>query len=452
MTEPALFSLQAEQSVIGGLFLDNAALAEIGDRIAPADFYRADHRAIFATILGLDAERKPCDLVTVSEALDRRGLLADAGGLQYLATLARDCPSAANIRAYADIVRGYAQRRRLKAAAADIAALADAGDDPAGALDQAQQILAGVNDQRGMAGPVDIKAALRDLVDDIDRRFNRGTELAGLPTGFPDIDKRTGGLEPGGLYVLAAAPGAGKSTLTLNIAEHIAGHAEGNVLFWSGEMRARALVARMVATKGGIGRDRLRSGQLTDDEWPKLTLAVSLLSECRMLLDATPGATVNDLRARARRVARAGGLSLIVVDYLQRMRGTGDTRAQEVASISLGLKTLAMELGVPVIAVSSLNRDLGKRPDKRPVMSDLRESGDIEFDADGIWFIYRDEMYNPHSRDAGMAELIIAKAREGETTTVPLVWNGARSRFESACGGMPSWNKTETATDRGFEL
>ncbi|MGQ9686643.1 MAG: replicative DNA helicase [Thiobacillaceae bacterium] len=439
-------SLEAEQSVLGGLLLDNGAWDRVADLINEHDFYAAAHRAIWRQITRLIEENKPADVITVAEALASHNQLEEVGGLPYLADLADNTPSAANIRRYAEIVRERAVLRKLVEVSGEIAESAynPAGRSASQILDEAEARVFEIRQagERGAKGFLELKPLLIQVVNRIDELYNRDnpSEVTGVPTGFTDLDAKTSGLQPGDLIIVAGRPSMGKTAFSLNIAENVALNARLPVAVFSMEMAASQLVMRMLGSIGKLDQHKLRTGRIGDDEWPKLTHAIGVLDEAPIYIDESPGLTAMEVRARARRLARQckdGKLGLIVLDYLQLMSGTGtgENRATEISEISRSLKGLAKELDVPVIALSQLNRSLEQRPNKRPVMSDLRESGAIEQDADVIIFIYRDEVYNPDSPDKGTAEIIIGKQRNGPTGTVRMTFLGEYTRFENYASG-----------------
>ena len=431
-------SLQAEQSVIGGLMLDNSTWDQVADRVSAEDFYRREHQLIFSVIATLADEMKPFDVVTLAEELERREQLEDVGGLPYLAALAEDTPSAANIRAYADIVREHSVTRQLIRVGTEIA---ESGYRPEGRkvaqlLDEAENKVFQIAEQRHKEGEgfQPIKSLLAKTVDRIDELYSKDDPITGLSTGFDDFDKMTSGLQPADLIIVAGRPSMGKTTFAMNMAENVAIKSGLPVAVFSMEMPGEALTMRMISSLGRIDGHRVRTGQLEDDEWPRLTSTVSLLSQAKLFIDDTAALSPTDLRARARRLMREQGqLGLIVIDYLQLMQvpGGSENRTNEISMISRSLKALAKELNVPVVALSQLNRSLEQRPNKRPIMSDLRESGAIEQDADLVVFIYRDEVYNPESEQKGMAEVIIGKQRNGPIGTVHLTFLGQFTRFEN---------------------
>jgi len=440
-------SVEAEQSVLGGLMLENTAWDRVADLINEQDFYRADHRAIWRQINSLIAENKPADVITVAEALESRNLLEDSGGLAYLASLAQNTPSAANIRRYAEIVRERAVLRYLAEVGAEIAESAynPAGRSAGDILDAAEAKVFEIKEAgaKSSQGFQPLQPLLVEVVNRIDELYNRDnpSDITGIATGFADLDSKTSGLQPGDLIVVAGRPSMGTTALSLNIAENVALDANLPVAVFSMEMGATQLVMRMLGSIGRLDQHKMRTGRIAEEDWHKLTTALGRLSEVPMFIDETPGLTAMEVRARARRLARQndGKLGLIVIDYIQLMSGNGkgENRATEISDISRSLKSLAKELHVPVIALSQLNRSLEQRPNKRPVMSDLRESGAIEQDADVILFIYRDEVYNQDSPDKGSAEIIIGKQRNGPIGTVRLTFLGEYTKFESwAPGGM----------------
>jgi replicative DNA helicase len=433
-------SIEAEQSVLGGLLLDNTAWDRIADHITGPDFYRADHRLIYQHVGELIQNGKPADALTVAESLERSGKLAEVGGHAYLGALAANTPSAANIRRYAEIVRERAIMRSLAVIGIEIAdsAYNPMGRDARVLVDEAEAKVfkiaeAGAKSRQGF---VKIDPLLTETVERIDTLYSREDkdEVIGLATGFIDLDKITSGLQGGDLIIIAARPSMGKTSLAMNIVEHVALMLKKAAAVFSLEMSGPQLAMRMIGSVGRVDQHELRTGTFKEDDWSRLVDAVGKLNEAQIYIDDTAGLNALEVRSRARRLHRqCGGLSLIVVDYLQLMTSSGreENRATEVAEISRSLKGLAKELGVPVLALSQLNRGVESRQDKRPMMSDLRESGALEQDADLIVFIYRDEVYNPESASRGIAEIIIAKQRNGPTGTRKLTFLGAHTRFEN---------------------
>lgn len=437
-------SIEAEQAVLGGLLLDNLAWDRIGDMITDTDFYRDEHRRIYRRIRSLLEKGKPADVVTVAEALDAAGESEHTGGLAYLGELASNTPSAAHIRRYAEIVRERAILRQLVAAADEIAgnALNPMGRDAKTLLDEAEAKVFEIAEKgaRASEGFVHINPLLTQVVERIQELHDRDdpSDVTGVPTGFIDLDQKTSGLQPGDLIIVAGRPSMGKTAFALNIAENVALHAGLPVGVFSMEMGGAQLATRMMASIGRLDSSRVRTGKLTDEEWSKLSFALGQLHEAPIYIDETGGLNPVDLRARARRLHRqCGKLGLIVIDYIQLMSSArqNENRATEVSEISRSIKSLAKELQVPIIALSQLSRKVEERTDKRPMMSDLRESGAIEQDADVIMMLYRDEYYRPDSQDKGIAEVIIGKQRNGPTGTVRLAFLGQYTRFESLAQG-----------------
>ncbi len=430
-------SIEAEQSVIGGLLLDNSRWDQIADVLTAEDFYRKEHRLIFSAIAGLAHDNSPADVVTVSEFLEKQHHLEDVGGLAYLSSLANNTPSAANIVAYANIVRERSVMRQLANAASRIAdnVYAPEGRRAGDLLDKAEQIILEISERgasrRGGFQP--LKSLLVKAVDRIDTMFHSDSTLTGIASGFKDLDEMTSGLQASDLIILAGRPSMGKTSLALNIAENAAVGERRHVALFSMEMPGEQLAMRLLASLGRINGHKVRTGRLDDEDWPRLMSAMTMLSEAPIYIDDTPGLSPTELRSRTRRLKREHGLDLVIVDYLQLMQAqeSGENRATEISAITRSLKNLAKELSVPVIAMSQLNRSLEQRPDKRPVMSDLRESGAIEQDADVILFIYRDEVYNEDSPDKGTAEIIIGKQRNGPTGRVRLTFLGEYTKFEN---------------------
>jgi replicative DNA helicase len=435
-------SIEAEQSVLGGLLLDNLAWDRAADLLTDSDFYRLEHRLIFSAIGALVAQTKPADVITVFEQLQSLGNADDVGGLAYLNALAQSVPSAANLRRYAEIVRERAILRKLIAASDDIATTAfnPQGRPVPQILDEAEGKILKIGEEgaRQRQGFQGIDKLVVSLIDRVTELYENGAEeVTGVRTGFFDLDRNTAGLQKGDLLVLAARPSMGKTAFALNIAENVAVQEGLPVLVFSMEMGASQLALRLVGSLGRIDQTHLRTGKLGDDEWGRLAEAVDKLKQAQIFIDETPGLTAAELRARARRMARqfGGTLGLIVIDYLQLMSGSSsgdENRATELGEISRGLKGLAKELQCPVLALSQLNRSVETRTDKRPMMSDLRESGAIEQDADVIMFIYRDDYYNKeNSKEPGVSEIIIAKQRNGPVGTVKLAFLKPLTRFES---------------------
>ncbi len=431
-------SVEAEQAVIGGLLLDAAAWDNVADVVKQEDFYQPDHQLIFEAIATLAGGGKPCDVVTVSEHLERNGKLDEAGGLAHLGSIARDTPTAANVRAYADIVHERSLLRQLIHAGNDIATAPFNSDGRTARelVDEAEALVFAIAEggSRGRNGAQAVRTLLPGVIDQIDEAYSNPDSLRGLPTGFTDFDKMTGGLRPGDLVIVAGRPSMGKTTLAVNMAEYAALRAatkRASVAIFSMEMPSEQVITRMLSSIGGVPLQNLRGGRITDDDWVRITSATSQLSEAKIFVDETPALSPTELRARARRVKREHGLDLVVVDYLQLMQvpGNKENRATEIGEISRGLKVLAKELGIPVIALSQLNRGVEQRDNKKPVMSDLRESGSIEQDADMILLIYREEVYDRQTTKKGIAEIDLVKHRNGEIGTFTLTFQGQFTRF-----------------------
>ncbi len=430
-------SLEAEQSVLGGLMADPDAWERVGDNVGEEDFYRRDHKLIFAAIRSLADENEAVDILTVSECLADKGALDSVGGMTYLGELTTTTPSAANIAAYAGIVRERAVLRSLIAVGTEIAQAGyqTEGRSAAELLEHAEQKVFEMSERtmRTQAGFHAIRDVLVDVMDRIDLLYKSESDITGVSTGFDDLDEKTSGLQPSDLIIVAGRPSMGKTAFAMNLVEEAAIKGQMAVAVFSMEMPAEQLTMRMLSSLGRIDQHKVRTGKLEHEDWPRLTSALSILNETDIFIDDTPALTPGDLRARCRRLKRESNLGLIVVDYLQLMQVVGgkENRATELSEISRGLKALAKELNVPVIALSQLNRSLEQRTDKRPQMSDLRESGAIEQDADVILFIYRDEVYNENSEHKGKAEIIIGKQRNGPIGKITLTFLGQHTRFEN---------------------
>ena len=430
-------SVEAEQSLLGGLMLDGLAWDKVADLLVDSDFYRKDHQLIFAAISTLAEDSHPCDVVTVSEFLDNRNELESAGGLEYLATLANETPGAANARAYAKILRERSVLRSLISAGNEISGSAYSTDGRAATelVDDAERLVFEIAEKgsRGRAGFRPLKQILPATVDRIDLLHQSGGEITGIPTGYNEFDKMTAGLQAGDLVIVAGRPSMGKTTLAINIAENAAIGAKVPTAIFSMEMPSEQLAFRMISSLGRVDQTHLRTGKFPDEDWSRINTAVQLMSDAPIFIDDTPALSPTEVRARARRLKREHDLGLIVLDYLQLMQVHGNTenRATEISEISRSLKALAKELSLPIIALSQLNRSVEQRTDKRPVMSDLRESGAIEQDADLIVFIYREEVYNQDTPRKGIADISIAKQRNGPIGDFPLTFVGRFTKFEN---------------------
>ncbi len=441
-------SVEAEQSLLGGLLIDNTAWDRLGGVLSDKDFYRPEHALIYKVITRLVSDNHPADVITVHDAIkSEQG--GDLVSVDYLNSLAQNTPSSANIKGYADIVRDRSILRRLIEVSDSIvnSAFVPEGRSVRTLLDEAEsRILQIGEDGSRKADYLEIEPLLRSVVARIDELYNRqgGSDITGIATGFIDLDKQTSGLQKGDLVIVAGRPSMGKTALALNIAENVALSEGLPVVIFSMEMSGEQLASRLLGSVGRVDQSRMRTGKLQDDEWPRVTDAIARLSNTQILIDETGALSSLELRARARRIARnfGGTLGLVVIDYLQLMSGSGqENRATEISEISRSLKSLAKELQCPVVALSQLNRGLEQRPNKRPIMSDLRESGAIEQDADVIMFIYRDEVYHPDTTtDKGMAEIIIGKQRNGPIGTVRLSWQGPYTKFDNLAMGSVGYS------------
>lgn len=429
-------SEDAEVSVLGGLMLVQDAWEKIADFISEEDFYRNDHKLIFKSIKALNEDNKPCDLLTVTEWLKTHQLIEEAGGEVYLTELADSVPGAANIKAYAEIVREKSVLRQLINIGNNLTETAfnPEGRNSDELLETAEKDVFGIREQtlKSKSGFQNVKDLLRKAIETIEENSESDGGITGIPTSFVDLDKKTNGLQKSDLVIIAGRPAMGKTSFAMNLVEAAAIANNSTVAIFSMEMSAEQLIMRMLSSLSRIGNQKLKTGQLNDYDWPKIVQNQALLAESKIFIDDTPALSPMEIRARCRRLKRQHNLGLVVIDYLQLMQIRGsENRVNEISEISRSLKALAKELDVPVIALSQLNRALEQRPNKRPVMSDLRESGAIEQDADLIMFIYRDEVYNEDSIHKGKAEIIIGKHRHGSTGMVPLTFLGEFTRFEN---------------------
>lgn len=430
-------SIEAEQSVLGGLMIANDAWDNVADQLNPSDFYRGSHRQIFTQMEKLVEAGEPVDVITLSEALNNNDQLEQAGGLPYLAGLANNTPSAANIRAYAKVVRERSSLRSLINVANDIvdSGYNTEGRDSDDLLDEAERKIMQISEERPkLGGPQAVNPLLKGAVDRIDELFNSESTLTGISTGFTELDEKTSGLQRSDLIIVAARPSMGKTAFAVNLVEHAVLNNDKPVIVFSMEMPASAIIMRMISAIGRIPLGKVLTGKLDEEDWPKLTSAVSKLKDRPLFIDDTPSLSPTEIRSRTRRIAREhGDVAMIMVDYLQLMQvaGSSEGRTAEISEISRSLKAIAKEFNCPVVALSQLNRSLEQRPNKRPINSDLRESGAIEQDADVIMFIYRDEYYNEDSADKGIAEIIIGKQRNGPTGTSRLAFIGHFTRFDN---------------------
>uniref|UniRef100_UPI002FCE4C27 replicative DNA helicase n=1 Tax=Haliea alexandrii TaxID=2448162 RepID=UPI002FCE4C27 len=434
-------SIEAEQSVLGGLLLSADGWDAVAETVTADDFYRPDHRLIFRHIARLAEATQPIDVITVADRLTANGELDAAGGLSYLAELASNTPSASNIRAYAEVVNERASLRKLIEAAQTIA---ESGFSPEGRssnelIDEAERLIMQISEQGPKAGgPRDVNPLLQSALARIEELFHSGGDITGLDTGFIELNRKTSGLQPSDLVIVAGRPSMGKTSFAMNLVENAVLSQAKPVLVFSMEMPAEQLIIRMLSSIGRIDQTRIRTGKLEQEDWPKLSGAVSKLKDLPLFIDDTPALTPTELRSRARRIAREHGqIGMIMVDYIQLMQvaGSSEGRTAEISEISRSLKAIAKEFACPMVALSQLNRSLEQRPNKRPVNSDLRESGAIEQDADVIMFIYRDEVYNEDSPDKGTAEIILGKQRNGPIGTCRLAFIGQFTRFENLARG-----------------
>ncbi|MBQ7667829.1 MAG: replicative DNA helicase [Clostridia bacterium] len=431
--------IEAEQAVLGSMIIDKDAIASVLEKITPDDFYREDNKEIFSAICDLFEASKPVDLLTLKEQLRLRGTLDAVGGIAYIAELSGKVPTSANIEHYAKIVEEKSLLRKLIRASTDIVNMGySANEEVQTIVDSAEKKIFDVIQKRNVKGFTPVKSILVDNFEKLEELYNQKSFLTGASYGFPDLDMKTAGLHNSDLILIAARPSLGKTAFALNIAQNVAIRSKIPVAIFSLEMSKEQLVYRMLASEGMIDSNKLRTGKLEEDDWSKLATASSLLTDAPIYIDDTPGQTVMEIRAKCRRLKLEKGLGLVVVDYLQLMQGSrrsGDNRQQEVSEMSRALKIMAKELDVPVITLSQLSRAPDSRPDHHPVLSDLRESGAIEQDADIVMFLYRDDYYNPETEKKNIAEIMIAKHRAGSTGTVELVWLGQYTKFVNKFNG-----------------
>ena len=444
-------NLEAEESVLGGILLDPDALDRIIEVMSAADFYRDAHRTIFETMLALSERGEPIDLITLSDALKARGQLPQVGGATFLAELGDKVPSAANVAHYARIVRDKAVLRSLIRVSGEIVGRCyDSQDDIEQFLDEAERLIYDVSEQRIRPAFFKVGDMIMDTIKTVEQLYERKEMVTGVPTGFLDLDQKTAGLQPADLVIIASRPSMGKTAFALNIAQYVALQTNATVGVFSLEMAKEQLVLRLLCAEARVDNAKVRAGYLAERDFPRLAMAAGRLAEAPIFIDDTPGLNVLELRAKARRLKREHDLGVVIVDYLQLMRGLDqkqENRVQELAEISRGLKALAKELQVPVVALSQLNRQVETRGDKRPIMSDIRESGSIEQDADVILFLYRDEMYHADSADEGTAEIIIGKQRNGPIGTVRLAFRSEYTRFENLAGNFADVADGEALAD-----
>jgi len=439
-------SLDAEESVLGSILLDSHALDRVIESMSDADFYRESHRKIFRAMIALSEKNEPIDLVTLTDTLKARGELQEVGGAIYLAELNDKVPSAANVAHYARIIREKAVLRSLINVSNEIASRCYNGEeDMEQFLDEAERLIFDVSEKRIRPAFFKMGDMIMDTIKTVEKLYERKELVTGVPTGFLDLDRMTAGLQPADLVVVAARPSMGKTAFVMNIAQYVALHANTAVGIFSLEMSKEQLVMRMLCSEARVDNAKVRAGYLGERDFPRLAMAAGRLAEAPIFIDDTPAQNVLELRAKARRLKREAQLGLVIIDYLQLMRGltAQENRTQELSEISRGLKSLAKELNVPVVALSQLNRQVEQRADRRPMMSDIRESGAIEQDSDVILFIYRDEVYKQDSQDEGIAEIIIGKQRNGPTGTVRLAFRKEYTRFDNLVENMATPGSTE---------
>ena len=427
-------NIEAEQAVLGAMLIKKEAIAEVSQLLKPADFYREAHRIVYETMLELFNKNEAVDLITVTEQLRKNDLLEKAGGIAFVTSLANAVPTAANVEYHARIVEEKAQLRNLINSATEIAGMAyEASDDITDVMDKSEKMILEVAARQNSGSFVPIKEILMDTFSKIEKLYETKGGITGLPSGFKDLDKLTSGLQPSDLILVAARPSMGKTAFTLNIAQHVAVHENKSVAFFSLEMSKEQLVQRMLCSEGGIDSQRLRVGELEENDWEKLINAADRLSRAPIYIDDTAGITVMELRSKARRLKAEHDLQLIVIDYLQLMQGrsskNSDNRQQEISEISRSLKALARELDVPVVALSQLSRSVESRTVKKPMLSDLRESGSLEQDADIVMFLYREDYYDQETERKNITEVIIAKHRNGPIGTIELFFQKEFTKF-----------------------
>lgn len=427
-------SIEAEQSVLGSMLIDKEVVPVVMEILKPEDFYRPDHREIYNVIIELFDKAQPIDLITVSERLKLHGKLELVGGLEYLSNIATEVPTTANVRHYSKIVEEKALLRKLIKASSDIVDLGfNASEEVSYILDKAEQSVFDILQKRSSQGFVPIKDVLVDTFNNLEEMYNNKGNITGIPTGFTDLDFKTSGLHNSDLILIAARPAMGKTAFALNLAQNAAVNSHVPVAVFSLEMSKDQLVNRILCSEAMVDSNKMKTGKLEDNDWQKVAKALAPLSEAPIYIDDTPGVSITEIRAKCRRLKLEHNLGLVVIDYLQLMQGSGkkggENRQQEISEISRSLKILAKEINVPVICLSQLSRAPEARTDHRPILSDLRESGAIEQDADIVMFLYRDDYYNPETEKKNIAELIIAKHRNGSTGTVELVWLGQYTKF-----------------------
>ena len=439
--EPLVFdrippqNVEAEQAVLGAILLDSVTIITVMELLRPEDFYREAHQRIYEAMVDLNGDNEPIDLITLTTRLQAKQQLGEVGGIQYLTELASAVPTAANVQYYAKIVEEKSMLRRLIRTATEIVANGYTGaEDVAQLLSEAESRILEISNRKSSTGFVSIRDVLMEVFERVETLYNQRGTTTGIPSGFPDLDRMTAGFQRSDLIIVAARPSVGKTAFALNVAQNVAVRAKETVAIFSLEMSAAQLVQRIICAEANVDAGRIRTGALEGDDWEKLTMAIGTLSEAEIYIDDTPAITVADIRAKCRRLKKEKGLGMILIDYLQLIAGrgkAGENRQQEVSEISRTLKQIARELEVPVIALSQLSRGVEQRQDKRPMMSDLRESGSIEQDADIVAFLYRDDYYDKESEKKNIIEIIIAKQRNGPVGTVELVFLKNFNKFVS---------------------
>jgi replicative DNA helicase len=424
-------NIEAEQAVLGAVFLDPDALYKVMELVKPQDFYKTSHQRIFQVMVDLSGSGEPIDIVMVTAELNKRKWLEEVGGVSYLSDLANAVPTAANVEYYARIIEEKAILRRLIKTATQIVTSGYTSDeDVERILSEAEKSILEIRDERSRDGFTHIKEILRDAYERIEMLHNSGKEVTGIPSGYRDLDTLTSGFQPSDLVIVAARPSVGKTAFALNVAQNVAVRSGETVAIFSLEMSATQLVQRMLCAEGNIDANRMRTGRFRDEDWEKLTMAIASLSQAQLFIDDTPGIHINQIRAKARRLKAEHGLGLVVIDYLQLIQGHfRESRQQEISAISRSLKAMARELNCTVLALSQLSRAVEQRQDKRPMLSDLRESGSIEQDADLVAFLYREDYYDRDTENRNIVEIIVAKQRNGPVGKVELAFLKEYNKF-----------------------
>ena len=425
-------SVESEQSILGSIILDKDAIITVAETINPSDFYKEAHKIIYESMLSLNSNNEPIDLITLIEELRKEGHLDNVGGISYLTSLSTIVPTTSNVKYYANIVKEKSVMRQLIKASNEIINLGyDASTDVQEILEKAEKNIFDISQEKASDDIQPINVVLQDTFDMIERLCTEKSEVTGITTGFVDLNKKINGLQRTDLILLAARPAMGKTAFSLNLVQNAALKGDASVAVFSLEMSKEQLVQRMLSAQSNVELSKIKTGNLGESDWPRIIDAMAVLSEANIFIDDTPGIKISEIRSKCRRLKIEKGLDLILIDYLQLMEGEGknENRQQEIAKISRSLKILAKELDCPVIALSQLSRSPELRKDHRPILSDLRESGSIEQDADIVMFLYRDEYYHDDSEKKNIGEVIVAKNRHGETGSVELVWFGQVQKF-----------------------